>query len=81
MRSCGGSRKVTDENNTRMLLASSIIKATNKHSEYVILFFHGNNGFAKALQCYVRRILRVLFGYFWIVEISSLTLRTEHILR
>jgi hypothetical protein len=38
----------------RMRFACWITKATDKHSEYVILLlFHGNNGYANAPQCYV----------------------------
>jgi len=34
-------------------IAYSISKATNTHSEYKILFFHCNNGCAKAPQHYI----------------------------
>ena len=43
----------------RMLAACwRILKATNTHSEYVILFvFHRNKGYTNACQCYVIRTL------------------------
>jgi len=47
----------------RMRIAYWIPKATDTHSEYVILsLFHYNNGCANALQCYVIRTLSVLCG-------------------
>ena len=46
----------------RMRIACCITKATNAHSEYVILLlFYGNNGYANAPRCYDIRQLRVLF--------------------
>jgi hypothetical protein len=44
-----------------MCFACWVTKATETHSEYVILPFHGNNGYANAPQCYVIPILHVLF--------------------
>jgi hypothetical protein len=38
-----------------MRFACCITKATDTHSEYVTLLFHGNNGHANAPQCYVIR--------------------------
>ena len=44
----------------RMRFTSWIPKATNTHSEYIILIaFHGNNGYANEPQCNVIRILSV----------------------
>ena len=44
-----------------MRIAYWIHRATNTQSENVILIvFHGNNGYANALQCYVIHILPVL---------------------
>jgi hypothetical protein len=40
-----------------MRFACWIIKATDMHSEYVILLFHGKNGCTKGPQCYVLHIL------------------------
>jgi len=37
----------------RMNTACWTPKATNTHSEYVILLFHGNNGYANASQYYL----------------------------
>jgi len=46
----------------RMRIACWITKATNTHSEYVILIdCHYNNGYKNVLQCYVMRTLAVLF--------------------
>jgi hypothetical protein len=42
--------------------ASWITKATDTHSEYVMLIgFHGNSGSVKVPQCYVIRMLPILF--------------------
>jgi hypothetical protein len=47
-----------------MRIACWISKATNIHSEYVILFaFHGNNGCMNTPQCYVRRTLPVYLRF------------------
>jgi hypothetical protein len=44
-----------------MRIACRIPKATNTHSEYVLLnVFHCNSGYPKAPQCYVIRTLLVL---------------------
>ena len=46
----------------RMRIACRIAKATDTHSEYVILiFFHGNSGYAKT-PYYVIRTLPVLLN-------------------
>ena len=46
----------------RMVIACCIPKATDTHSELVILLFHcSNNGEANAAQCYVMLTLSVLF--------------------
>ena len=52
---CGRARQATDDNIIRRIrIACWITKATNTHSEYVILTaFHGKYIFANALQCYV----------------------------
>ena len=60
----GTVRQATDDSIIRrMCFACCINKVTGTHWEYVILFFHGNNGYANALQCYVIRTLPVLFCY------------------
>jgi hypothetical protein len=41
-------------------LACCISKSTETHSEYVMLFFRGNNGHANSPQCYVIRTLPAL---------------------
>ena len=45
----------------RTRIASWIPKATDTHSEYVILLFHCNNVYTNAPLCYVIRKLHVLF--------------------
>jgi hypothetical protein len=73
----GTVRQVTDDNIIRhMRIACWITKATDTHSEYVILLFHSNNGYANAPQCYVTRTLPVLqyFPSFLSVSSSLLTL-------
>jgi len=60
---CGRVRQAADGNIIqRMRLACWITKATDAQSEYAIFFlWHGNNGYANALQCYVYSILLVVF--------------------
>ena len=54
----GTARRATDGNIIqRMRFACWITKATDTHSEYVILHFHGNSIYANAPQCYVIRTL------------------------
>jgi len=36
----------------RMRFSRWLPKATNIHSEYVILIFHGNNDYVNAPECY-----------------------------
>jgi len=57
-------RQATDDNKIlRMRFAYCITKATYIHSECVILLlFHGNNGYAEVSNCYVIRMLPVLFN-------------------
>jgi len=52
---CGRSRQATDGTTKRcMCFACWITKATNTHSEYIILvYFHNKNEFAKAPKYYV----------------------------
>jgi hypothetical protein len=58
-----------------MYIACWITKATETHSEYVILIsFHGNNGYANAHHCYVISILPVLFlspQPFWLSKLPT----------
>jgi hypothetical protein len=58
----GTARQATDDNIIqRMRFTCWITKATDTHSEYVILIaFHGNNCYANAPQCYIIRTLLVL---------------------
>jgi len=50
----GRSRQATDDTIIRrMRFACRITKATDTHSEYVIILLHGNNGCANVSQCYV----------------------------
>jgi hypothetical protein len=49
-----------------MRIACWITKATDAHSEHVTLFFfHGNNGFACAPQCYLVRTFYVTLATAW----------------
>jgi hypothetical protein len=41
-------RQARDDNIRRTCNALWVTKATDVHSEYVILFFHGNNSYANA---------------------------------
>jgi len=54
-------RQATDDNIIwRMCIACCVTKATDTHSECVILLlFHGNNGYAKVSNCNVIRMLPV----------------------
>ena len=53
MEKYGTATQATDDNIIRrMRVACWITKATGTHSEYEILFFHRNNGYANALECY-----------------------------
>jgi hypothetical protein len=63
---CGYSPQVESR---RMCIACWIPKATDTHSEYVILLSHCNNGCTKAPQYYSPRTLPVLFSKF--TEIQS----------
>jgi hypothetical protein len=57
----GRARQAKDDNIIRrMRIASQITKAADAHSEYVILFFHGNTGYANAPVYYVKPALTVL---------------------
>jgi len=47
-----------------------VTKNTDARSEYVILFFHGNGGYANAPQCYVIRTLPV-FGLLYLTVIPT----------
>jgi hypothetical protein len=58
----GRARQATDNSIIwRMHFVYWLTKATDLHSEYVILFFfHHDNGYAKAPQCYVIRTVHCL---------------------
>ena len=61
MEKYGRATQATDDNIIRrMHFACSITKATDTHSECVILISHGDNGYANAPQSYVVRTLPVL---------------------
>ena len=50
----GTAAQTTDDNKIRrMRIVCRITKATDTHSEYVILLFHCNRGYANAPHCYV----------------------------
>jgi hypothetical protein len=50
----GTAKQATEENKIRrMRFACWMTKATDTHSDYVIVLFDGNNVYAKAIQCYV----------------------------
>jgi hypothetical protein len=57
-------RQATDDNIMwRMRFACCLTMATDTHSECVILLlFYGNNGYAEVSNCYVIRMLPVLFS-------------------
>ena len=61
-----GARQATDDNTIwRIVFVCWIPKATNTHSEYVILTaFQGNNSYANAPQYYVLRTFPLLLS-FW----------------
>jgi hypothetical protein len=62
MRKCkeySTARQATDDN-TEHAHCMLYDKGYKKNLEYVILFFHGNNGYKNAPQCYVIRILALL---------------------
>jgi hypothetical protein len=48
----GSTRQATDDTVWCMHFACWITKAMNTHTEYVIMLFHGNNGYMNAPQCY-----------------------------
>ena len=55
---------IDDNRIRRRRIACWITKATNTHSEYVILtVLHGNSGYAKAAEYYVYTCTAVLFAY------------------
>jgi len=55
----------------RVRFGCCIIKATNTHSEYVILLFPGNNRFTIASWCYIVRISPVLFRIIYLSYFCS----------
>jgi hypothetical protein len=56
----------------RMRFACWITKATNTHSEYVILIaFHVKNDYANAPQCYVILTLHVLLTVHFSLSVAS----------
>ena len=62
----------TDDRITlRMHIACWIPKATNTHSEYVILLFHRNNDCIKVSQCYVIRTLPASLSRYFETIIST----------
>ena len=61
---------------SRNHFASWITKATNAHSEYVILLLHGNNGYTKASRCYSIRTFSVFF-YFYFFEQVAVAVRRD----
>jgi hypothetical protein len=57
----GRARQATDDNTIRrMRFACCITKGTDTYSEYVVLIFHGNNGYANAAHYYVTVTLAFL---------------------
>lgn len=52
MKKYGTAGQAADNNIIQCMLTACLIsKATNRHSEYVILF-HGSSGYAKVPRCY-----------------------------
>jgi hypothetical protein len=59
-------RQATDvntERRMRMRIAWWITKGKDTRSEYIILLFHRNNGYANARECYAVYVLLVLLNY------------------
>jgi hypothetical protein len=54
----------------RMRFVCWIIKATDTHSEYVILFLH-DNAFANMPQCYVYMYMACLVFFYVLVQVAS----------
>ena len=48
-----GYSQTDDTTIRRMRIAYCITKAIKTHSEYCLLFFQGNNGYANASHCYI----------------------------
>jgi hypothetical protein len=62
VKKCGRARQATDDNTVWcMHFACWIIKARDTHSKYVLLLFHGNNGYANVPWCYI--FMPVLFKH------------------
>ena len=60
MEKCGTAGQTTYGNTIRrMRFTCWITKTTDTHSEYALLLFYANNGYAKKPQCYVTPILVV----------------------
>jgi len=76
-------KKSTDENIIRrMRTACWILKATDTHSEYVILLFYRSSGFADAPRCYVTRTSPVFFiGHLFLVDCLVCTVHFPHFLK
>jgi hypothetical protein len=49
---CGRAVQATDDSMVHAL-ACWMTEATDTHSKYAILLFHGNNGYVNVPQCYV----------------------------
>jgi len=54
--------QATDGNmaHARCMLDNSGYRQTDRHLECAILLFHGHNGYANAVLCYIMRTLAVL---------------------
>ena len=62
---CGTARQVTDNIIRRIRAACWITEVTGTHSEWVILLFHGNNGYANALRLCVHCLYRLWINTPW----------------
>jgi hypothetical protein len=72
--------QATDDNIIRrMRVACWKTKATDTHSEYVILLFHGNNGYANAPRSYIIRTLPLLLFLNKVYNHFQLELSTNNI--
>jgi len=68
MKIYGTVRQATDYNTIRrMSFTCCITKGTDIYSEYVVLIFHGNNGYANAAQYYVTPTQALLLNSAYVI--------------
>jgi hypothetical protein len=68
-------KQATNDNIIRPMRVAYRVTKTHTHSEYVILLFHGNNGYANAPQCCVIRTLPLVLyiSHVWWRSITAET--------